>query len=105
MGHRPTWGSLVPKQLRVSDDVAAALERAIERDGSGRSLSAEADVWLRRALGIRSGARAPQSVLASAHAPRAGATAAGCVHPVNRRLGEHCGQCGNRVSKPTSARR
>jgi len=38
------------KQVRLDDDVAAALERAADR--AGRSVTAEANVRLRRQLGL-----------------------------------------------------
>lgn len=84
------------RQVRLDDDVAEALERAAEREGV--SLSAASNRWLRKALAMkpaRSGpltpASAPGAGLASVRAARASGP---CSHPVGRRIGEHCGQCG-----------
>lgn len=47
-------------QVRLDAEVAAHLQRrAIE---SGRSLSAEANAWLRRALGLAPGAQSPAAL-------------------------------------------
>lgn len=81
------WGELhVPKpQVRLDDDVAEVLTRAAER--GGHSLSAEANVALRRALGMRpQGAAKPAPAAASA--PRSA-----CRHPINRRVAGRCMAC------------
>lgn len=44
-------------QVRLTDDVAQAVQQ--KAIASGRSLSAEADVWLRRALGLTPGRPSP----------------------------------------------
>lgn len=44
-------------QVRLTDDVAQAVQQ--KAIASGRSLSAEADVWLRRALGLNPGRPSP----------------------------------------------
>lgn len=47
-------------QIRLDDEVAQALQRrAID---SGRSLSAEGNAWLRRALGLTPGAHSPAAL-------------------------------------------
>ena len=54
-------------QVRLTDEVAQAVQqRAIE---SGRSLSAEADVWLRRALGLAPGRQSPAAERNLVHDP------------------------------------
>lgn len=47
-------------QVRLDGDVAAELQRRADpHTGSGRSLSGEANVWLRRALGLAPGVQSP----------------------------------------------
>lgn len=78
-------------QVRLDDDVAAALARAADR--SGRSASQEANWWLRKALGLgaqpATGNRVPGTATASV-----AAAAPPCRHPVNRRIGNRCAACG-----------
>jgi hypothetical protein len=75
-------------QVRLDEDVAEVLVRAADR--SDRSVSAEANQWLRRVLG------APP--MPGAGGGRASVVAAGtrCKHPPGRRIGNACAACGKR---------
>lgn len=78
-------------QVRLDDDVAAALGRAADR--SGRSASQEANWWLRKALGLAAAGNRQPATAATASAS-VSAPQAPCRHPINRRIGNRCGACG-----------
>ena len=90
------------RQVRLDDDVAELLAKVADR--AGRSLSAETNDRLRRALGI-STHRAPATAQATAsvgRAPRRGTRGPGlrataCAHPVGRRIGDRCADCGGTI--------
>lgn len=74
-------------QVRLDPDVAEVLGRAADR--ASHSLSAEANVRLRRALGMAApsgNGTTPQPAAASA--PRSA-----CRHPINRRVAGRCMAC------------
>lgn len=103
-------------QVRIDDDVAEALDKAVARAGGGISRSHAANVRLRQALGLPLvpgaalterpaatggvGISSPARVVVrQVTGPTATARAArsGCTHPVNRRIGDHCGACGSPI--------
>lgn len=78
-------------QVRLDEDVAAAVGRAAER--SGRSHSQEANWWLRKALGLGA-AQPPAGIRQAGASASVAAPSAPCRHPVNRRIGNRCAACG-----------
>lgn len=87
-------------QVRLDPDVAEVLQRAADR--GERSLSAEANVRLRRALGMT----APHLVGAGSASVRA--PGAACMHPRARRVKGQCMACGRHVgplAAPSTTRR
>lgn len=75
-------------QVRLDPEVAEVLQRAAER--AGHSTTVEANVRLRRALGMPLAGGSPTSNgRASARAP-----GAGCPHPPARRFKGQCLACG-----------
>lgn len=76
-------------QVRLDPDVAEVLGRAAER--GERSLSAEANVRLRRALGMGATSTTTPSTA------RASAPGSACMHPRARRVKGQCMACGRAV--------
>lgn len=76
-------------QIRLDDEVAAALiAKATGPDGSQRSLSAEANAWLRRALGLEPGSRSPAALRAMANHPHPGSGPASISAPQARPISQ-----------------
>lgn len=92
--------SVTKPQVRLDPDVAEALQR--QADDAERSLSTEANVWLRKALGIGDpGPRGMQGFTAPTLTGVATIAAPGgtdCPHPVTLRLPSgRCRRCGRTV--------
>lgn len=78
-------------QVRLDPDVAEALQR--QADDAERSLSTEANVWLRKALGMTT-----QTPTLTGVATIAAPGGTDCPHPVTLRLPSgRCRRCGRTV--------